>query len=158
MLVIYYSFEGNTRFIAEQIAKVVNGDLLELKPQYKNAPTNFLKYVWGGKQVLMKQKPPLLPFDYNPQDYDFIFIGTPVWAFTYAPALATFFSSVRLHNKKIALFCCHGGVKGSTLKKMADQLSGNEIVGKEDFVEPLRTHKEDKGTKAEKWAQELLVG
>jgi len=31
-LVVYYSLEGNTKFIAETISKTVGADLLELKP------------------------------------------------------------------------------------------------------------------------------
>lgn len=32
-LVVYYSFEGNTRLIAHAIAEAVGADLLELKPK-----------------------------------------------------------------------------------------------------------------------------
>ena len=128
-LVIYYSLDGNTAFVARTMAGAVGADILELKIKNEQKHSGFLKYFWGGRQVMMKTKPELLPFDKRPEDYDVLFIGTPVWAFTYAPALATFFSSVHLKAKKIALFCCSGGTKGKALKKMAEQLPGNEIIG-----------------------------
>ena len=33
ILVIFYSFEGNTKLIAENIAETINADILELKPR-----------------------------------------------------------------------------------------------------------------------------
>lgn len=156
ILVIYYSFDGNCRFIAQAIAQAAGAELLELKPKKEIGSHGFMKYFWGGRQVIMKQKPELLPLDKQSDQYDVLFIGSPVWAWSYAPALATFFSTVTLTGKKIALFCCHGGGKGKTLEKMKGNLSGNEIIGQIDFVEPLMFHKEGKSEKARQWAQELL--
>jgi len=39
----------------------------------------------------MKEKPELKAFDKDLDKYDLIFIGTPVWAFNYTPAIYTFF-------------------------------------------------------------------
>ena len=92
-LVIFYSFEGNTKLMAENIAQTAEADVLELKPKKEIQSKGFMKYFWGGKAAMMKEKPELLPFDKNIQDYDLIFIGTPVWAWTYSPPLNSFFSS-----------------------------------------------------------------
>ena len=48
----------------------------------------------------MKAMPELLPIEKNPQNYDILFIGTPVWASAYAPSLNTFFQSHRHQIKK----------------------------------------------------------
>ncbi len=158
ILVIYYSFEGNTKFIAESIAKAVGADILELKPKKEMKTHNFMKYFWGGKKIVMKEKPILLPFDKNPQDYDILFIGTPVWVWTYAPPLYTFFESVELNNKKIALFCCNAGGKGKIFEKMSKILSGNEIVGEIDFLEPLKNDSENNRNIAIQWAKQIVDG
>ena len=117
-LVIFYSFEGNTKFIAENIAHEIGADTLELKPKDDVSSKGFMKYFWGGKQVFMKHSPELFPLDKNPNDYNILFIGTPVWAFSFTPTLKTFFEQNHFENKKIALFCCHGGGKMKTLKKI----------------------------------------
>ncbi len=154
-LVIYYSLEGNTRLIAQAIAQVTGADILELKPETEPPSKGFMKYFWGGRQVMTKEQPQLLPLGKDPQAYDLIFVGTPVWAFSYAPALATFFSQVKIAGKKIGLFCCSGGGKGKTLEKMAQRLEGNEIAGQIHFVEPLRRGQSQAVEKAAQWARQV---
>ncbi|MFH1472213.1 MAG: hypothetical protein ABIF85_04880 [Nanoarchaeota archaeon] len=72
----------------------------------------------------MREKPALLPFDKDPKDYDMIFIGTPVWAFSYSAPFNTFFHETELKNKKIALFICHGGGKKRHVWRHAQSASG----------------------------------
>ncbi|MDD2487085.1 MAG: flavodoxin [Candidatus Gracilibacteria bacterium] len=136
-LVIYYSFEGNTKYIASNIAEILDSDLVEIKTEKELIGTHgFMKYFWGGKKVLMNEKPEIEDINVNFDDYDLIFIGTPVWAFTYTPPLNTFFEKYKIQGKNIVIFCCHGGNKKNTLEKMKIRLVGNEIVGELDFYEP----------------------
>jgi flavodoxin len=154
-LVVFYSLQGNTRLIAENIAQAVNADILVLKPKTDISPKGFIKYVWGGAAATMKTKPELLPWDTNIQKYDLIFIGTPVWAWTYAPALNTLFSTGSLSGKKTALFCCHGGGKGGIFAKMEKALTGNQVLGKIDFQDPLTNNTAINVGKAKEWAKEI---
>jgi flavodoxin len=156
-LIVYYSFDGNTAFISRTIAAAIGADMLELKLAEQTATQNFTRYFWCGRLCYSKQNPELLAFDKQPGDYDLVFIGTPVWEFTFAPPLKTFFSKVILTDKKVALFCCHGGGRGKTFEKMEAQLPGNKIVGKIDFVQPLKFHKKDQEEKAQKWAKEIIT-
>ena len=136
--VIYYSFEGNTRLVAQAIAAQTGAELLELKPQKELATHGFMKYFWGGKQAVMKEKPALLPLEHRPGEYDLIFLGTPVWAFTFAPPLQTFLADYPVHNKQIALFCCDEGSKGKTFANLRAALTENEILGELELVAPLK--------------------
>ena len=78
ILTVYYSLDGNTQLIAEQIKSAVNGDILRLKPVHDNNKKGLFKLLSGGRQVFKNEKPELEPFDINPAEYDLIFIGTPV--------------------------------------------------------------------------------
>lgn len=156
-LVIFYSLTGNTRFVAGAISRAIDAETLELQTAEEPGSRGFMRYFWGGRQVMMKEEPALLPLDKDPSEYDLLIIGTPVWAFTYAPALASFFSKTKLQGKKIALFCCSHGGKGGTLEKMKARLEGNEFVGQIGFVEPLRG-KEKNAEKAKAWAQRMPTG
>lgn len=151
ILVVYYSFEGNSKYIAELIKTYMNADILELKLVEELKSKGFLKYFWGGKQVLSNQKPKLQNIDKNLDDYDLIFIGTPVWAWSFSPALNTFFAENKITDKKIALFCCSGGGKGKTFEKMKAELKGNEIVGEMEFIDPLKKKKIDHNKQMMEW-------
>lgn len=155
-LVIYYSLEGNTEFIAENIADVINADILRLKPKKEISTHGFMKYFWGGKQVVFKEKPKLFPFDKNPEDYDVIFIGTPVWVGTYVPGFNTFFDNIKLKDKYIALFCCYGGKSSSTFKNMRKQLKDNHILGEIGFKDPLKYNKEQNANEVRQWAKDII--
>ena len=147
-LVVFYSLEGNTRLIAESIAKAINADVLELKTKKKYSDKGFKKYFWGGKSVIFKEKPELLYLDKDINQYDNIFIGTPIWVGTYAPPLNTFLKNNKIEKKNIGLFACHGG--GGATKFF------NKFIGEIDFMEPLKNNKEEDVRKAIMWVKELI--
>ena len=156
ILVVYYSFEGNTKYIAEGIAEATNADLLELKPKKEMRSRGFSKFVWGGAQVYMQKKPELLPYDKNPQDYDVIFIGTPVWAWTLTPVIRSFLSNANINGKRIGLFSCHGGQAGKSFENMKELLPNNTFIGEIDFMEALKIEREKNLEKAKEWAKKVL--
>ena len=154
-LIIYYSLDGNTKFIAETVAKEMKADILELKTKKSLKSKGFMKYFWGGKQVVTKEKPELLHMNKNPQGYDIIIIGTPVWAGSYAPAFRTFFSKIKIVGRKIALFCCCGSNPGATFRNMRTELLGSKILNERIFIDPLK-EKDKYETKVKAWVEELL--
>jgi flavodoxin len=44
ILVVYYSFEGNTKLIAESVAGAVSADIMQLIPKKEHASKGFSKY------------------------------------------------------------------------------------------------------------------
>ncbi len=143
--------------IAENIAEAIDADILELKPQKDILSRGFMKYFWGGRAAALKASPELLSLDKNPQDYDLLFIGTPVWAWTYAPALNSFFRQYSFTGKKVALFCCHGGLKGKIFAKMKYALLNNEILGEIDFRDPLKNNPDLSAQKVKDWAKKIVM-
>lgn len=155
-LIVYYSLEGNTRFIAEAVAKCVNADILELKPEKDVPSKGFLKFVLGGKQVIFKKCPKLKTLEKSIEDYDMIFLGSPVWAGTFTPAFNTFFSKKKIENKKVALFCCYGGQSGKIFGNFRKHLTKSKVIGEIGFKEPLKNDKELNKSRAEKWAKNIM--
>ena len=155
-LVVHYSFSGNTRMIAQAIAEAAGADILELRRADGGHASGLSVFFKGGREAVAGAQPALEPLSCNPAAYDFLFIGTPVWAFTYAPPLATFFSTVPLTGKRIDLFCCHGGMKGRTFTAMKRALKGNDIAGEIDFRDPLKHDPAAQAGRAKEWARGLV--
>lgn len=153
-LVVYYSYEGSTRSIAQTIASTLEADIMECRPTKDISSKGFMKYVWGGRQVVFKKRPKLEVFEKNPAEYETIILGTPVWSFTYAPAIRSFLSTVILQKKNIGVFCCHEGGKGNTLEHLKEALVGNIIIGEHDFLNVMK-NKGENIEKAKKWATTL---
>lgn len=154
--IVYFSYEGNCAFVAEQIASVVKGDVLALQLEDGKERKGLAKYVWGGSQVARKQRPALKPYTFDGAAYDLIIIGTPVWAGSPAPALETFLEQTRITGKKVALFCCCAGGKGRVFDKLKKRLAGNTFAGEIAFTNPL---KQDAGTLAAEiraWIEGIL--
>jgi len=154
-LVLYYSYEGNTRKIAEVIAKALSADIEGVKPIKEMKSKGFGKFLWGGSQVVMKKKPELKPLNINPDDYDTIFVGTPVWAFTYTPPVKTILETGILRNKKVAFFYTHEGGAGKTeenAKKVIEQ--DNTYLGGYSCVNVAKDFERIK-TEVIQWAKEM---
>ena len=108
-IVIYYSLTGNTKLIAELIAKSIKADLEQLT-LVKPMPKGFTKFIIGGYQAIFNRNPKLKPYKIDFNKYDLIFLGSPIWGGKNAPAINTFLNDNTLHDKKICFFCTSGGI------------------------------------------------
>ena len=122
-LIVYYSLEGNTEFIAGKISSVNGADLLRLIPKKAYPNKGVKKFLWGGKSALMAEKPELEEFSVDLSAYDRIIFGFPVWASTFAPPLRTFIDNYKeeLNGKEFAAFACQAG---SGAEKAFSKLAG----------------------------------
>jgi flavodoxin len=153
--VVYFSYEGNCRLIAETIQAETGADVLSLELEAGKPRKGLAKYVWGGRQVLLRQKPALKPYTFESADYERLIIGTPVWAGSFAPALDTFLDKTRITGKKIALFCCCGGDKGRTFDKLRERLAGNSFAGEIVFFNPSKGDRAEISERVRLWLQGL---
>ncbi|MBO4570680.1 MAG: NAD(P)H-dependent oxidoreductase [Bacteroidales bacterium] len=120
--VVYYSQTGNTKVVAEAIAKTLNdltgpdgkalfnAKLVSIEP-VKPYPDTFEATIEESREECMKNlgreiKDPVLK-DYD--KYDVIFIGYPVWFGTYAPPVKSFLeANNKLAGKTVVPFCTYG--------------------------------------------------
>lgn len=109
VLVVYYSYSGNTREIANQIKAASGGDIFEIVPvspypsEYRAVVDQAKKEINAGFKPEIKGKVDKI------RDYDVIFIGSPNWWSTIAPPVLTFLSSHDLSGKTVVPFFTHGG-------------------------------------------------
>jgi flavodoxin len=156
ILVVYYSLTGNTKFIAEAIAESINAEILELKPVKELDAESGMKYFWGGFQATIKKKPKLKDFEINPLDYEIIFLGTPVWAWTFSPPLRSFLSKYDLKDKNVVLWTCSAGTGERAMNQFKDALKNANILSHFSFQEPLQNEPQIAKEKAKIWAKKLI--
>ncbi len=107
-LVVYYSYSGNTKSVAEQVQKLTNSDLFEI--EVKEAyPTGYNDVVKQAKLEKQNDVYPELKDNGNVENYDVIYLGTPVWWYTMATPVKTFLKENNFEGKIIIPFCTHGG-------------------------------------------------
>ena len=101
--------KGNTKIIAEIIAKQINADLFEIRP-IKEYPYSYeeCKKV-ASREKAMKSRPAISTSVENFQQYDVIFVGYPIWYGDAPMVVYTFLESYDFSGKKIIPFCTHGG-------------------------------------------------
>ena len=88
--IIYYSMSGNTDYVANYIAEKTNSDLIRIEPKKEYPNKGFIKFLWGGKSAIMGETPPLEKYEFDSDLYDYLVIGTPVWASSFTPPIRTF--------------------------------------------------------------------
>jgi flavodoxin len=156
-LIAYYSYEGNTKLIAENMAEETGADLLRLIPLKEMKSRGFMKFVWGGRQAVMGDTPPLKDLDRDISQYDLIIIGTPVWAGRPAPPVKTFMTKHLPVGKDLILFYTFEGGAGNTLSKMEEMKNGGNVRAKNGFMAPLKSDREAVIREARKWISSCLV-
>jgi flavodoxin len=157
-LVVFYSLDGNTKLISKEIAEEISGDLLELTAVKPIPKTGFARYFFGGMQSKLRLRPKLLPFEKNPENYDLIFIGMPVWAGTYGSPMNTLVKRYPMKGKRVALFCCYAAPETNALKDMKALMKKSDIVGIEKFRSPLKKNTKESVDSAVIWARNIMSG
>lgn len=142
-IIIYYTLEGNTGYTAETLAKILDADLLELKPVKPIKSLGFSKYIWGGKQVVMNEKPKLKPYKYDPDQYDLTILASPIWASHFAPVFTTFLNENKLGGNIALIGCNDGGGCTKAFSIIEDQLKNNNykenhVIETLDLMAPLK--------------------
>lgn len=104
ILIVYYSTTPHTREVAELIQKTVGGDLASIRtkePYSEKIEDKIAQEYREGNSVFT---PELHDFPVDIKKYDTIFLGTPVWRYTIAPAMKRFLESHDVSRKVIYPF------------------------------------------------------
>lgn len=131
--IIFHSYTGITRGVAEKVQAACGGDLVEVTPMQKwNTLT---AYTIGCLRARNEEAEPIEPGSIDVAAYDLLVIGTPVWAFRSTPATNAAINALKnCEGKNAVIFATCGGQPGDTLAVMKRALGekGVEVVG--EFV------------------------
>ncbi len=109
MLIVYFSWSGNTKNAAQIIQEKTGADLVELELVTLYS-SNYNQVLDEAQRDLNQNARPELKtkFD-NIDEYDTIFLGYPNWWANIPMPIATFLESYDFSGKTIIPFCSHGG-------------------------------------------------
>lgn len=157
-LIVYYSYTGHTKMIAEEIKKKLSCDILELKTQipYSSDYQTVVEEEQNNSSNDKERSIVEITKDLN--EYDEIIIGSPVWWYTITPVIRTFLKENDLTGKIIKPFATNAGWLGHTFQEIEKLCpnskveKGMNIVFSEDYHENKLITSEDEITK---WINEL---
>lgn len=100
---------GSTEYLAQYIHEKVGGDIAKITP-VKDYPTGYDDTAdYAKKERDNDERPQFVELEVNPEDYDVIFVGYPMWWYTLPMIMYTFFDTYDFGGKTIIPFNTHEG-------------------------------------------------
>ena len=120
VLIAYFSWGGNTRGAAEEIARQTGADLFEIQmvEPYSTDYNTVLDQAQADQNA--QARPELSTHVENMDQYDTILLGYPNWWASIPMPVASFLEEYDFSDKTIIPFCSHGGGRfGQSLTAIA---------------------------------------
>ena len=120
ILVAYYSLTGKTESVARAIADASGGQLYRITVTKAYPSDSKERRAILEQEIEANYLPPLESTNINPENYDIIFLGTPVWANHVSQPVKSFLNTYNLAGKRVIPFATHsGGGRGDTFQDIA---------------------------------------
>ena len=156
ILIVYYSKEGNTKFVGEVLAEAMGADIEPLRPLTALDIGTPASEYWSGDRVERKVAVPVHPLEKDPSDYDLIVLGTPVWTWAPSPPMLGFLKEHDLKGKKVAVFVCSEGETGRSIEVLREGLKKAMIVSEKEFISPLGSDIDVERGRVERWGRNVM--
>ena len=128
-LIVYFSWSGNTRAVANTIQELTGCDIVEIEVEEPYSSV-YNEVTARARQELDNDiRPALVTQVENIDEYDTLIVGTPIWSSRLAPPVKSFLAMYDLTGKKIAPFCTHGGSgTAQSVENIRDLCPDSEIL------------------------------
>lgn len=104
-----FNGQGSTEYLANYIHSKTGGDIAKITP-VKDYPLSYSDCADAAKAERDNdERPEFQKLSVNPEDYDVVFIGYPMWWYTLPMLLYTFFDMYDFGGKTIIPFNTHEG-------------------------------------------------
>jgi len=151
ILIAYFSHTGTTEGIADQIHKLVGGDLVKIETVTPYSD-NYQELRGVAEQEMKDNaRPELSTHIDNMDEYDVIFVGYPIWWHTAPMAIYTFIESYDLSGKTVVPFCTSSSSDIEESMPAIKELCPNSTI-----LDGLTVHQEDASSAQDdvsKWVQ-----
>ena len=119
---------GNVEFIAQAIQQAVGGELfaIETVQEYPGTHDELLDFAYN--ELRENARPELASQIANPDQYDVIFLGYPIWNADLPMPMYTFLDTYDLSGKTVIPFTAHGGSGfAGTIRTLAAEEPGAQV-------------------------------
>lgn len=127
-LVVYFSWSGNTKNVAQAIQTQTNSDIFEIVPEVPYSDDYNTVVDFAQEEQRENARPAIADSIENIDDYNVIYVGYPNWWGDMPMILYTFFENYDLSGKTIAPFCTSGGSGLSNTVNEIKELEPNATV------------------------------
>lgn len=164
ILVAYFSRTGNTKAVAEQIAKLIGADVFEIKAKIPYSDAD-IEYSNSDCRANREQndktaRPETEGAVQNMEQYKTVFLGYPIWQSEEPRIIDTFLESYDFSDKTVIPFCTsHSSGIGTSEKNISELVkTGKQLNGKRfsadsteneisQWLDSLAIDDEEEGTK-----------
>ena len=155
-LLVYFSYTGNTKMIANKIKEKLNCDILEIKTVIPYSEDYDTVVNDEQNSEASNHLPEIQDIGIDLSKYDEIILGTPVWWYRPVPAIRTFLKQNDLSGKTIKHFATNAGWLGKTFEEIRALCPNSEIcegmnIVFESYSDKLVTKEQD----IENWIKTL---
>lgn len=127
-LIVYYSYGGNTRQIAQLLQKETGADLLEIEPVIPYTGDYWNVVAQGQMEVEQQIRPQIKTELASIKQYETILFCSPIWWYTVAPLMQTFLCEADLQGKALYPVITNGGYGlGKSLKTIQELATAADI-------------------------------
>lgn len=120
-LVVYYSFTGKTRTLAQKKAKKTGGQLLEVREAKKRSVPG--AYFFGSFAAMRHKQAVLAAFEPDFAQYERILVLAPIWAGAPAPAFNTIMAALPRGKEVELIFTSGSGSSGKSQEYCKRQIA-----------------------------------
>ena len=128
MLIVYFSWSGNTRRLAQTIKDETGADILEVVPETAYPADYNQTVAIAKKEVDAKFLRPIKNAKAKLADYDVIFVGSPNWWGTISSPIRTFLTQNDFAGKKIVPFMTHEGSRMGRAESDIKKICANSTL------------------------------
>lgn len=123
-LIAYYSFTGNNRILAAEIAAKLSAELFEIKELNNRTWATIIFDMLFNRRPKIQY--PLIAWE----NYDYTLLIAPVWNAKIANPMCTFINEVKAHLTRYAFLTVCGGREGQSekLRNQLTKLTGRQPI------------------------------
>lgn len=155
VLVVYFSYGGNTQKLAKEVSDQVGGDFRRIEPVIAY-PEGDAVYDYTEQEQKNDERPQIKDMDIDMSQYDTVFIGYPIWWYTYPQIILSFFDEYDLGGKTIVPFVTHGGsAMSGTKEDMENYLANKNVTVLEGLAVSRNNIEEDQKEIVSQWLDDL---